>query len=196
MKRKRTKQAKKVNKLPGRRGVYDAGCPERAYKLCLLGLTDMDLAVAFGINVSTIEAWQKDKPEFRAAVVEGKEGADTKVALSFFQRAIGYSHPDTHIMSNRVKEYDENGRVIREYTQPLLVPITKHYAPDVTAGIFWLKNRQRTRWSDVNRLEHSGSITHKQQDPNLLSDLKKEDLKFLAKIGLKLETTPNEFSSN
>ena len=34
--------------------------------------------------------------------------------------------------------------------------VTKQVAPDVTAQIFWLKNRNNKRWKDVKRQEITG----------------------------------------
>ena len=34
------------------------------------------------------------------------------------------------------------------------VPIVEHVPPDVTAQIFWLKNRDPARWRDAWQLEH------------------------------------------
>lgn len=36
--------------------------------------------------------------------------------------------------------------------------VTKHVAPDVTAQIFWLKNRMREKWSDRQNIEISKPI--------------------------------------
>jgi len=64
----------------------------------------------------------------------GKDKADTNVIESLYRRAIGYSHPEDKIFNN-------NGKA-------LIVPTTKHYAPDTTAAIFWLKNRRPEEWRD------------------------------------------------
>ncbi len=39
-----------------------------------------------------------------------------------------------------------------------MVPTIKHYPPDTTACIFWLKNRQRDKWRDRLDHEHSGEV--------------------------------------
>ena len=38
----------------------------------------------------------------------------------------------------------------------MIVPTTKHYPPDTTAAIFWLKNRQKSKWRDKQDHEISG----------------------------------------
>ena len=44
----------------------------------------------------------------------------------------------------RIVEYDKDGNI-----KPIKVEKTKkRVPPDVTAQIFWLKNRQRDRWQD------------------------------------------------
>lgn len=60
--------------------------------------------------------------------------ADDLVEASLFSRAVGYSHPDE-------KLYLIDNKIERAKT-------TKHYAPDTTAAIFWLKNRQPDKWRE------------------------------------------------
>ena len=38
--------------------------------------------------------------------------------------------------------------------KPVIVPYVEHCPPDVTAGIFWLKNRDPAHWRDAWQLEH------------------------------------------
>ncbi len=117
--------------------------PEQAFKFGLLGLTDEELAGQFDITVSTLNNWKEKHEEFFVALKEGKDGADGKVAASLYHRARGYSHKEDKIFNN-------NG-------EPLIVPTVKHYPPDTTAAIFWLKNRQRGKWRDVRNTEVTGA---------------------------------------
>ena len=48
--------------------VWDESIPSRAYELCLLGLKDAELAVAFGVSIYTIDKWKQTHPEFREAI--------------------------------------------------------------------------------------------------------------------------------
>lgn len=117
---------------------------EQTRKLCLLGATDMDLADFFGVQESTINNWKKAHPSFLESIKAGKEEADAQVANRLYNRAMGYSHAEDKIFNN-------NG-------EALIVPTTKHYPPDTTACIFWLKNRQSGKWRDKQQVEHSGSV--------------------------------------
>ena len=107
---------------------------EQAYNYCLLGATDNELALFFDVCVATINNWKNDYPEFLDALKRGKEMADARVARALFSRATGYSHEDVDI-----KMYD--GEIIE-------TPTVKHYPPDATSMIFWLKNRQPEKWRE------------------------------------------------
>ena len=98
------------------------------------GLTDEEIAAAFSVTERTITRWKKEHPPFASALKRGKDTPNKKVERSLFERALGYSHPDTDI---RVV----NGTIVK-------TPIVKHYPPDTTAAIYWTKNRDPKRWRD------------------------------------------------
>jgi hypothetical protein len=120
---------------------YNPKMNEQVYKLCLLGATDKQIADFFDVSEQTINAWKKTEPEFLESLKEGKDDADAVIAQSLFHRAKGYSHPEDKI-------FNDSG-------SPLVVPTTKHYPPDTTACIFWLKNRQPTLWRDKQEIDHT-----------------------------------------
>ena len=67
--------------------------------------------------------------------------ADYHVALSH-ERANGYNY-------EAVKIFMAAGS-----KQPVIVHYVEHIPPDVTAGIFWLKNRDPENWRDVQNVNH------------------------------------------
>lgn len=129
----------------GRPSSYRTEFAPQAGKLCLLGATDQELADFFDVDERTINRWKQDHPEFCQSIKGGKMQADANVAEKLYQRASGYSHPDTHISNHQ-------GTIT-------VTPVTKHYPPDTTAAIFWLKNRQRNKWRDKQEVEHTGKLT-------------------------------------
>lgn len=129
----------------GRPSSYRPDFAHQAGKLCLLGATDQDLADFFDVDERTINRWKQDHPEFCQSIKGGKKMADANVAEKLYQRATGYSHPDVHISNYQ-------GTITA-------TPVTKHYPPDTTAAIFWLKNRQRDKWREKQEVEHSGRLT-------------------------------------
>lgn len=132
--------AKKV----GRPTKYKPEYAKQAYKLCLLGATDKGIANYFEVDEATINRWKLEFPEFCESLKEGKEEADAIVASSLFHRATGYSHPDTDI-----KIY--KGKVIK-------TELTKHYPPDSTAAIFWLKNRNPEKWREKQEIQLNNEV--------------------------------------
>lgn len=118
---------------------YRRAYNEQAYKLCLLGATKDQLADFFEVARSVVYDWIKRHKGFAEAVARGAAEADARVAESLFRRALGYEHEDVYISNYR-------GEIT-------ITPIKKHYPPDTTACIFWLKNRQSERWRDVNKHE-------------------------------------------
>jgi len=131
---------KKSGVKGGRPSDYDPAYNEQARKLCILGYIDEELADFFQKHVSTIYEWKKKHPKFSEAINAGRDLANADVADSLYNRAMGYTHKSEHIHVNA------KGDVTR-------VAIDKHYPPDSTACIFFLKNRDRTRWQDKQNHE-------------------------------------------
>ncbi|MGF6211785.1 helix-turn-helix domain-containing protein [Comamonas odontotermitis] len=126
----------------GRPTAYREEYSDWALKLAKLGATDKDLAEAFEVTEQTVNTWKKVHPDFFESIKKGKTRADAEVASKLFHRATGYEHPENDIKS-------VNGEIV-------ITPTIKHYPPDTTAAIFWLKNRRPDLWRDKFEQEHSG----------------------------------------
>ncbi len=129
-----------------------AGQPEKLVEIDLdyverlsaSGMTMPQVAAALGVSQATIYNKMAKSQEFLEAIKRGKKVSDGKVVESLYSRAIGYSHPDTHISS-----YE--GEIT-------VTPIIKHYPPDTGAAFIWLKNRKSEDWKDRHDIHHSGEI--------------------------------------
>lgn len=117
----------------------------RAEKITALGATDQELADFFEVDVRTLYRWKHDHPEFCQALKAGKEVADERVERSLYQRAIGYEQEEVKIF------------MPASATAPVYAPFRAKIAPDVTAAIFWLKNRRSHAWRDKQEIEHSAT---------------------------------------
>lgn len=106
-----------------------------AVKMAELGAVDREIAEAIGICEWTFHAWKLRHPELALALKPAKEIADDIVVRSLFNRAKGYSFDSVKIF------VDKDGR---EH----IIPYVEHVSPDVTAQIFWLKNRRPDEWRD------------------------------------------------
>lgn len=111
----------------GRPTKYKPEYAKQAEKLCALGATDKDLADFFEVAESTLNLWKLNHPQFSESLKLGKDGPNERVKRSLYHRAVGYSHPEDDIRA-------VNGEIV-------VTPTIKHYPPDTTACIFFLKNR-------------------------------------------------------
>lgn len=90
------------------------------------GLTDEKIAKNMGISCSTLYQWKRDYLEISEALKESKEVADFEVENSLFNLATGF--------------VDSEG---------------KWHPPNITAIIFWLKNRKPQEWREKREI-HEG----------------------------------------
>lgn len=127
---------------PGRPTLYEPSFARQAEKLSELGATDQELADFFEVEVRTIYRWKHEHDEFCQSLKVGKQVADTRVERSLYQKAIGYEQDE-------VKIFMPSGA-----SEPVYAPFRAKVAPDTTAAIFWLKNRQSAAWRDKTEIEH------------------------------------------
>jgi predicted transcriptional regulator len=132
----------KAERLHGN-SKYHQEFDDWARKFCQLGATDSDLAEFFEVSESTINLWKLKYPSFSESIKTGKMIADAEVVDKLYQKAIGYSHPETHVSCYQ-------GEII-------LTELTKHYPPDTPAAKYWLNNRRPDRWR--NRVEVKEEVT-------------------------------------
>ena len=117
-------------------------------RLAARGFDNAEMSKIVGVTPQTLDNWQNKYPDFFDTLKIQKAMSDEKVERSLYERACGYSHPETKAQWVG----DENGG--RWETLDMI----KHYPPDPTSMIFWLKNRQPDRWRDRVETEHSGNI--------------------------------------
>lgn len=98
------------------------------------GLNDEQIAHNIGINPSTLYNWKAKYPKIAEALQKGKEVVDIIVENAMFKRAIGYDCEEV------IQEIRGDKKVIKK--------TTRHIPGDVTAQIFWLKNRKPELWRD------------------------------------------------
>ena len=129
---------------------------EQAAKLCNLGATDADLADFFDVSVRTIERWRSENEAFCRAIKTAKDIADDRVERSLYQRAIGYQ-------TDAVKIFQYEGSEV-------IVPYRENVQADVTAQIFWLKNRRPEKWRDVKNVDGNHRHHHSAEPVSPLAE--------------------------
>lgn len=125
----------------GRPSKFDKIDMDLVKKLAEYGHKDKFIHNFFGVCESTWNNWKQQHPEFLASLKCWKDKADEEVNKALFERAKGYTAIET-------KVFQYNGEIITQ-------DIEKHYPPDPTAIIFWLKNRQPDMWRDVKSETHN-----------------------------------------
>jgi hypothetical protein len=85
----------------GRTPSYTPAYCTVAYKFCLLGATNEDLAGVFGVSRNTIGNWLACYPEFKKAMQDGRDVADADVAHALLHKARGFTHEDVKYPADR-----------------------------------------------------------------------------------------------
>ena len=104
--------------------------------------TDAEIALIIGVSDSTFTRYKEDE-RFMDALKEGKAFVDNRVMRSLYQRATGYKYTEKTFEQLRYGSALPNGKNV------LVKTVVKHVEPNVTAQIFWLKNRRPQDWRDV-----------------------------------------------
>ena len=122
------------------------------------GLFDEQIAKNMGVSEATLYNYKKKYPKIKEALRKGKEVVDIEVENAMFKRAIGYT-----ITINEQK-VDKDG-FVHDLKRDVHIP------GDVTAQIFWLKNRRRQQWRDKIEYEKTQGV----QKIHIVNDLPKDE---------------------
>ena len=126
------------------------------------GLTEKDIAKNCHVSAATIREWKHRFPEIAEALRIGKDSADRVVENALYKSACGYTVTITKpVKLKRIIYDEETGRKVREYEEVVEVEEQLHFPAQVTAQIFWLKNRKPAQWrdkTDVQQLPTNGVL--------------------------------------
>lgn len=109
------------------------------------GLVDKQIASNIGVSERTFTDWKSKYSSISSVLKKGKEVVDRQVENALLKRALGYEYEE-------VKEKFE-GNVMTERTVT-----KKEVVPDVTAQIFWLKNRKPDVWRDKHETTNDDAL--------------------------------------
>lgn len=99
------------------------------------GLTDEQIANNMGIARGTLYEYKNKFIDINDALKKGKEVVDIEVENALLKRAKGY-------------KYEEVTKELRDGELVVTKKVTKEVLPDVTAQIYWLKNRKPDKWRE------------------------------------------------
>ena len=95
------------------------------------GLTDEQIATNMGIAAKTLYRWKETHCQICQCLKKGKEVVDYEVENALLKRALGYTVKE--------EKLTKDGEVVE---------LEREVPGDVTAQIFWLKNRKPDVWRD------------------------------------------------
>ena len=117
------------------------------------GLIEKQIAKNMGVAESTLREWKRRFPEIAEALRKGKEVVDREVENALYKSALGFMQKIKKPVRIREVEFDpKTGKKIKELEKWVQVEEEIYIAPQVTAQIFWLKNRKPDQWREKNDL--------------------------------------------
>ena len=99
------------------------------------GSSDKEVARRLGIAADSLIEYKKRFPEFSECLKNTRAYVDGQVENALLKRAIGY---DVEEVAQEI--YSDGSKHVKK--------IKRHIPPDITAMIFWLKNRRPEKWRD------------------------------------------------
>ena len=136
---------------------YTDDFPLLAEGMARRGMTDEQIAEKLGISVETFYQYVKRYPEFSESLKRGKSPVDVEVENALLKRALGYDYEETTTEYSSLEKSGKNGdKANANKGEWKVVKKTKKFIPpDVTAQIFWLKNRRPDLWKDRTDANHT-----------------------------------------
>ncbi len=135
--------AEKKRNKSGRPTKYRKEMDHLAYVACSEGgFTCAKLLKLFKINRKTLMEWKRIHNDFRASIQKGTDEFNLATAeQSLLKRVKGF-------------DYTEQTREFNPETKTLEVvrTVTKKVIPDAHSLKFFLRNRDRKRWPDTNKI--------------------------------------------
>ena len=117
---------------------------EKAKSLAAQGMTLEQIAACLGISYDTLNERKKEFSEFCDSIKEGQAKGIGIITNKLFERGKG-------IITEESVTVEKDGKSVTTTT-------TKSVLPDVTAQIFYLKNR--AGWKDRSEIDHSIGLGH------------------------------------
>ena len=130
------------------------------------GYKDEEIADMMGIHVGTLYSWKNKYSDINNALKKGKEIIDGEVEEALIKSALGYT-----VHEKKITELPD-GTYKKELSE-------KHIPPNVTALIFWLKNRRSKSWRDKQKEEIDTTMIDKLD--NILKEVKEDAIQSVKK---------------
>lgn len=124
--------------------------PDIVKSLASQGYIETQIQEIIHISVATFNKWKKEHPEFLKSLKEGKANPDKQVVAAIFKNAIG------GLRETEKALVVSDGKDVGSHIE--IVKVKEYHPGNVTAQIYWTKNRMPKEWKDKQDIEHSGAI--------------------------------------
>lgn len=111
------------------------------------GLTDEQIANNMGISVASLYNYKNKYLEILEALKKGKEVVDIEVENALLKSAKGFWY-DEEVVSTKKEVIYQDGKRVKEISEPVIITLNKYKPSETAAAIFWLKNRKSDKWRD------------------------------------------------
>ena len=118
------------------------------------GLNDKQIAERFGYNENYFCGLKGNISELSEAIKKGRAPLDYNVENVLFKKCVGYKQKVHKPFKLKEKYYDEEGRLC-EKERIEIIDVEETVFPEVTAQIFWLKNRKPKQWNRQDEEENT-----------------------------------------
>ena len=146
---------------PGQPSKFSTIDQRQLKQLVLAGWDDSQVSKFFKVTEQSFNNYKKKYPKFFESLKDWKKEADLKVEKSLYKRAIGYQYDEVVYEKSKIgglgiKLKDGEIEELKHCDSNKTKVTIKEVVPDVTAQIFWLKNRQPESWRDVQEVIGKG----------------------------------------
>ena len=156
------------------------------------GVSEEIIARKLSVASSSFQEYKRKFPELSDLLKKGKDHADLAVENALFQAAVGYEYEETHTEFIEGTNAGKSGMILKSgnATHKKVTTLKKKVPGNVTAQIFWLKNRRPDLWQDRKEFsaEVSSSIELQKFRATLDSMTPEEKMLMLEKMDLNQQT--------
>lgn len=120
------------------------------------GLRNEDIAAKMGVSPSTFYEYVKKYSEISDAIKRGKAPVDFEVENAMLKSAIGHKETVRKPIRLRTTRRKDGMEITEEHVEYFDEEV--YIPPQVSAQIFWLKNRKPDIWRDKKELTTNAAL--------------------------------------